>query len=372
MYSTVTIKIQDQNANEVKHFRCNVLSSSNKFPGSARIFGGEMKLVALPVSLFIAFSLAASVVLNFSSAVFLYLLFNILLWVIVLWSYKPSKVEFDVLWPTLQSLCDGEEDPCVMNKVENQSNGNAESSCEVAGDTCFKSENHNNEKDPGNGNAESLCEVAGDTCFKSENHNNEKDQGNGNAESSCEVAGDTCFKSENHNNEKDPGNGNAESLCEVAGDTCFKSENHNNEKDQGNGNAESSCEVAGDTCFKSENHNNEKDQGNGNAESSCDVAGDTYVESKSENHNNEKDRDNGNGKDNDEKYGCSDGCDDDDDGSAGVIGRQDVAEEFDDNLEKRIEDFIAKVNKRWREEKLIEASNKQSTYSSAVVRVSTF
>lgn len=190
----------------------------------------EMKLVALPVSLFITFSLVASVVLNFSSAVFLYLLFNILLWVIVLWSYKPSKVEFDGLWPTLQSLCDGEEDPCVMNKVENQSNGNAESSCEVAGDTCFKSENHNNEKD----------------------------------------------------------------------------------------------------------------------------------------------RDNGNGKDNDEKYSCSDGCDDDDDGSAGVIGRLDVAEEFDDNLEKRIEDFIAKVNKRWREEKLIEASNKQSPLSSAVVRVSTF
>ncbi|KAJ6347554.1 hypothetical protein OIU76_004103 [Salix suchowensis] len=259
---------QNQNVNEVKRFRCNVLSSSNKFPGSARIFGGYMASVP---------NLSASVVLNFSSAVFLYLLFNILLWVIVLWSYKPSKVEFDGLWPTLQSLCDGEEDPCVMNKVENQSNGNAESS------------------------------------------------------------------------------------CEVAGDTCFKSENHNNEKDQGNGNAESSCEVDGDTCFKSENHNNEKDQGNGNAESSCDVAGDTYVESKSENHNNEKDRDNGNGKDNDEKYGCSDGCDDDDDGSAGAIGWQDVAEEFDDNLEKRIEDFIAKVNKRWREEKLIEASNKQST-----------
>uniref|UniRef100_A0A6N2JYN8 AT-hook motif nuclear-localized protein n=1 Tax=Salix viminalis TaxID=40686 RepID=A0A6N2JYN8_SALVM len=246
---------QDQNVNEVKHFRCNVLLSSNKFPGSARIFGREMKLVALPVSLFITFSLVASVVLNFSSAVFLYLLFNILLWVIILWSYKPSKVEFDGLWPTLQSLCDGEEDPCAMNKVENQSNGNAESS----------------------------------------------------------------------------------------------------------------CEVAGDTCFKSENHNNEKDQGNGNAESSCEVAGDTYVESKSENHNNEKDRDNGNGKDNDEKYGCSDGCDDDDDGSAGAIGWQDVDEEFDDNLKKRIEDFIAKVNKRWREERLIEASNKQSPLSSAVV-----
>ncbi|KAJ6388794.1 hypothetical protein OIU77_027200 [Salix suchowensis] len=263
----------------------------------------EMKLVELPVSLFITFSLAASVVLNFSSAVFLYLLFNILLWVIVLWSYKPSKVEFDGLWPTLQSLCDGEEDPCVMNKVENQSNGNAESS----------------------------CEVAGDTCFKSENHNNEKDQGNGNAESSCNVEEDPCVM--------------------------------NKVENQSNGNAESSCEVAGDTCFKSEYHNNENHQGNGNAESSCDVAGDTYVESKSENHNNEKDRDNGNGngKDNDEKYGCSDGCDDDDDGNAGAIGGQDVAEEFDDNLKKRIEDFIAKVNKRWREERLIEASNEQST-----------
>ncbi|KAF9685735.1 hypothetical protein SADUNF_Sadunf03G0085000 [Salix dunnii] len=222
----------------------------------------EMKLVALPVSLFITFSLVVSVVLNFSYAVFLYLLFNILFWVIVLWSYKPSKVELDGLWPPLPSFCEDDEDPCVENKVENQSNENAESS----------------------------------------------------------------------------------------------------------------CEVAGDTCVRSENHNNEKDQGNGNAESSCEVAGDTYGKSKSENHSNEKDQDNDNGKDNDEKCDCSDGCDKDDDnnGGAGVIGPQDVAEEFDDNLKKRIEEFIAKVNKRWREEMLIEATNKQSSLSSAVVRVNTF
>lgn len=224
----------------------------------------EMKLVALPVSLFITFSLVVSVVLNFSYAVILYLLFNILFWVIVLWSYKPSKVELDGLWPPLPSLCEDDEDPCVKNKVENQSNGNAESS----------------------------------------------------------------------------------------------------------------FEVAGDTCVRSQNHNNEKDQGNGNAESSCEVAGDTYGKSKSENHSNEKDQDNDNGKDNDEKYYCSDGCDEDDDeddnGGAGVIGQQDVAEEFDDNLKKRIEEFIAKVNKRWREEMLIEAANKQSSLSSAVVQVNTF
>jgi hypothetical protein len=47
-----------------------------------------------------------------------------------------------------------------------------------------------------------------------------------------------------------------------------------------------------------------------------------------------------------------------------VIGWQDVAEELDDdNLEKRIEDFIAKVNKGWREEMLREGTNKQSPSS---------
>jgi hypothetical protein len=177
-----------------------------------------MKLVALPVSLF----LNASPVLNFSSAVFLHLLLNILIWVIVLWSYKPSKDELDGLWLPKPSLC---EYPYVKKKGENQSNGNAESSCEVAGDT--------------------------------------------------------------------------------------------------------------------------------------------YSKSKSENHRNEKDRDNDNGKDNDEKHSCSDGCNEDDynNGSASVIGCQDVAEEFDDNLEKRIEDFIAKVNKGWREEMLREGTNKQSPSS---------
>ncbi|KAL9387176.1 hypothetical protein Peur_020300 [Populus x canadensis] len=89
------------------------------------------------------------------------------------------------------------------------------------------------------------------------------------------------------------------------------------------------------------------------------------LKSKSENHSNEKDHDNDNGKDNDEKHSFSDGCNEDDynNGSAGVICCQDVAEEFDDNLEKRIEDFIAKVNKGWREEMLREGTNKQSPSS---------
>ena len=174
----------------------------------------EMKLVALPVSLF----LNASPVRNFSSAVFLHLLLNILIWVIVLWSYKPSKDELDGLRQTKPSFC---EYPYEENKGENQSNGNAESSCEVAGHT--------------------------------------------------------------------------------------------------------------------------------------------RVQSDCENHSNEKDQDNDNGKDNDEKHSCSDGCNEDDydNGSAGVIGWQDVAEELDDNLEKRIEDFIAKVNKGWREEMLREGTSNQ-------------
>lgn len=53
-----------------------------------------------------------------------------------------------------------------------------------------------------------------------------------------------------------------------------------------------------------------------------------------------------------QNYG-SDGYeeDDDDNGSDGEIGWQDD-EEFDDNLERRIEEFIAKVNTGWKEEQL--------------------
>ncbi|CAK7355753.1 unnamed protein product [Dovyalis caffra] len=99
----------------------------------------------------------------------------------------------------------------------------------------------------------------------------------------------------------------------------------------------SSSEDGEDACVKIKGEN---------AESSCEVAGDTYVNIEGENHNNEKAQENANGKDNDdEKHSCSDA-------SAGEIGWQDVDGEFDENLEKRIEDFIAKVNKGWREEML--------------------
>ncbi|KAM2034984.1 hypothetical protein ACFX16_038135 [Malus domestica] len=43
--------------------------------------------------------------------------------------------------------------------------------------------------------------------------------------------------------------------------------------------------------------------------------------------------------------------DDDDNGSKGEIGWGDM-DEYDYNLEKRIEDFIDKVNKGWREERV--------------------
>ena len=161
-----------------------------------------MKLVALPV--FLTFFLAAALVVNFSSAVLLYLLFNFLIVVIIFWSYKPCKEELDELLPLLLSSC-------------------------------------------------------GDA--------------NENAEPSCDVAGDICV------------------------------------------------------TIKGENDNNEKAQ----------------------------DNDNGNGIDNDdEKHSCSDGCNEDDNnnGSAAEIGWQDVDEEIDEDLEKRIEDFIAKVNYGWREEML--------------------
>ena len=165
-----------------------------------------MKLVALPV--FLTFFLAAALVVSFSSAVLLYLLFNFLIVVIIFWSYKPCKEELDELWMPLLSSCG---DAYVKSKGENESNENAEPSCDVAGDICVN--------------------------------------------------------------------------------------------------------------IKGENDNN----------------------------------DNGNGIDNDdEKHSCSDGCNEDDDnnGSAAEIGWQDVDEEIDENLEKRIEDFIAKVNYGWREEML--------------------
>ncbi|KAJ4712883.1 hypothetical protein OWV82_015049 [Melia azedarach] len=54
-----------------------------------------------------------------------------------------------------------------------------------------------------------------------------------------------------------------------------------------------------------------------------------------------------------DEYHGSDGYDEDDDdnGSEGEVGWEDE-EGSDGNLQKRIEDFIAKVNDRWREEKL--------------------
>ena len=166
-----------------------------------------MKLVALPV--FLIFFLVAALAMNFSSAVFLYLLLNFLIWVIIFWSYKPCKEELE-LWPPLLPSCG---DASVNSKGENESNENAESS--------------------------------------------------------------------------------------------------------------------------------------------CDVAGDTYVDIKGENGNNDKAQDNSNDVDNDdEKHSCSDGCNEDDNsnGSAAEIGWQDVDEQSDENLKKRIEDFIAKVNYGWRKE----------------------
>ncbi|KAJ6409966.1 hypothetical protein OIU84_009456 [Salix udensis] len=115
----------------------------------------------------------------------------------------------------------------------------------------------------------------------------------------------------------------------------------------GDENAESSWDVFGDTYVNIKGEN---------AESSWDVAGDTYVNVKGENGNNEKAQDSSNGIDNgDEKHSCSDGCNEDDNsstGSAAEIGWQDVDDQFDENLEKRIEEFIAKVNSGWRKEKL--------------------
>ncbi|KAJ6346235.1 hypothetical protein OIU78_008799 [Salix suchowensis] len=169
-----------------------------------------MKLVALPV--FLTLFLVAALAINFSSAVFLYLLLNFLIWVVIFWSYKPCKEELE-LWPPSLPSC-GEAYVNIMGENENSEN----------------------------------------------------------------------------------------------------------------------------------------------AESSWDVAGHTYVNVKGENGNNEKAQDSSNGIDNgDEKHSCSDGCNEDDNsstGSAAEIGWQDVDDQFDENLEKRIEEFIAKVNNGWRKEKL--------------------
>ncbi|KAB5541619.1 hypothetical protein DKX38_014593 [Salix brachista] len=168
-----------------------------------------MKLVALPV--FLTLFLAAALAMNFSSAVFLYLLLNFLIWVIIFWSYKPCKEELEQWLSSLPS--------CGEAYVN----------------------------------------------------------------------------------------------------------------------------------IKGENESNE------NAESSWDGAGDTYVNVKGENGNNEKAQDSSNGIDNgDEKHSCSDGCNEDDNsstGSAAEIGWQDVDEQFDENLEKRIEEFIAKVRKEMSRDK---------------------
>ncbi|KAJ9147792.1 hypothetical protein P3X46_029913 [Hevea brasiliensis] len=79
-----------------------------------------------------------------------------------------------------------------------------------------------------------------------------------------------------------------------------------------------------------------------------------------------KDEDNDSDVDDDddqrENY-FSDGYDEDDDdsGSDGEIGWEDDDEEIDDNLQRRIEDFIAKVNKGWREEWLRENHQNQTS-----------
>ncbi|KAJ6310896.1 hypothetical protein OIU76_015587 [Salix suchowensis] len=88
-----------------------------------------MKLVALPV--FLTLFLVAALAINFSSAVFLYLLLNFLIWVVIFWSYKPCKEELE-LWPPSLPSC-GEAYVNIMG--ENENSENAESSWDVAGDT---------------------------------------------------------------------------------------------------------------------------------------------------------------------------------------------------------------------------------------------
>ncbi|KAM3734957.1 hypothetical protein ACB098_10G054000 [Castanea mollissima] len=65
-------------------------------------------------------------------------------------------------------------------------------------------------------------------------------------------------------------------------------------------------------------------------------------------------------EDEDEEYHGSDGYDkDDDDNSSDDEACWQDEEEYDNNLERRIESFIAKVNEEWRKERLREISCKQ-------------
>ncbi len=68
----------------------------------------------------------------------------------------------------------------------------------------------------------------------------------------------------------------------------------------------------------------------------------------------------------DEENHGSDGNDKDDDDDDDGSGDDEICwqdeEEYDNNLERRIEDFIAKVNEEWRKERLREMSNKQLCY----------
>lgn len=65
-------------------------------------------------------------------------------------------------------------------------------------------------------------------------------------------------------------------------------------------------------------------------------------------------------EDEDEVYHGSDGYDkDDDDNSSDDESCWQDEEEYDNNLERRIESFIAKVNEEWRKERLREISCKQ-------------
>ncbi|CAL5359935.1 unnamed protein product [Camellia sinensis] len=77
----------------------------------------------------------------------------------------------------------------------------------------------------------------------------------------------------------------------------------------------------------------------------------TYEEQSSSNNYNNDNYDNDDDKNDDEYYHGSDGYngENDDDGSDGVVGWDDD-EEFDNDLESRIEGFIAKVIKGWKEE----------------------
>lgn len=63
-------------------------------------------------------------------------------------------------------------------------------------------------------------------------------------------------------------------------------------------------------------------------------------------------------QDNSDKLNSSEGNNDEDDDKTGR-GRQDMEDEYDVSLERKIEDFIDKVNRRWREEKLMDNLSNQ-------------